>query len=42
MNSVSSYHVEYFSLGYYSFKSIYDTLGASKVFPPGFYTDYYI
>jgi oligosaccharide repeat unit polymerase len=42
MESVSNYNIEYYNLGYYSFKSIFDTFGGSKVFPPGYYTDFYM
>lgn len=41
MDSLAKYDVEYFNMGYYSFKAIYDALGGTKVFPPGFYIDNY-
>jgi oligosaccharide repeat unit polymerase len=41
-DSVSKYKIDEFSNGYYTFKSIYDALGGTKVFPPGFYDDFYI
>jgi oligosaccharide repeat unit polymerase len=42
MDSVSQYQVEYHNLGYYSFKAIFDALGGTKVFPPGYYYDLYM
>lgn len=42
MESFSQYQVEYHNLGYYSFKAIFDLLGGTKVFPPGYYYDFYM
>lgn len=42
IDSVCVYNIEYPNYGYYSFKSIFDTFGGTKVFPPGYYSDYYI
>jgi len=42
LGSQSIYLVENnYSLGYYSFKSLFDFLGGTKVFPPGYYYDFY-
>lgn len=41
MKSGSHYNVEYYNLGYYSFKAIFDTFGGTKIFPAGFYSDVY-
>jgi oligosaccharide repeat unit polymerase len=41
MASTSVYTIEYYNFGYYSFKSIFDSFGGTKVFPPGFYSDNY-
>lgn len=41
-DSSSVYQVEDgYTLGYYSFKSIFDTFGGTKIFPPGYYSDNY-
>lgn len=42
MKSASHYRLEYYDLGYYSFKGIFDTFGGTKLFPPGYYYDVYI
>lgn len=41
MHSSSIYTIEYYNLGYYSFKSIFDSFGGTKFFPPEFYSDNY-
>jgi oligosaccharide repeat unit polymerase len=42
IDSQSNYIVEgTFTLGYYSFKSVFDLFGGTKVFPPGYYFDFY-
>ncbi|MDF2434773.1 MAG: hypothetical protein JWP44_4404 [Mucilaginibacter sp.] len=40
-HSMSNYKVEYYNLGYDSFKSVFDLFGGTKVFPPGYYNDNY-
>lgn len=42
MPSVSLYKVEHYNLGYDSFKGIYDMLGGTKIYPAGFYNDFYM
>jgi oligosaccharide repeat unit polymerase len=39
MESSQSYRDDYLSLGYYSFKSIFDAFGGTKYFPPGYYDE---
>ena len=42
LGSQSNYIFENnYTLGYYSFKSFFDLLGGTKVFPPGYYYDFY-
>lgn len=41
MSSSSLYNIEYYNLGYYTFKSVFDSFGGTKVFPAGFYSDNY-
>jgi len=41
MEASTSYKEDGYSFGYYTFKSIFDTLGGSKVFPPGYYDESY-
>lgn len=38
-SSISEYKIEKYNMGYYSFKSIFDSFGGTKVFPPTFYPD---
>jgi len=41
-NTLSRYVVEnHYTLGYYTFKSLFDFFGGSKYFPPGYYYDFY-
>lgn len=37
--SISKYKIEYYNLGYFSFKPIFEFFGGTKVFPPTFYDD---
>jgi len=37
MESIEVYKNDFYSLGYYSFKSIFDYFGGTKFFPPGYY-----
>ena len=41
MPSSSRYNIEYYNWGYYTFKSVFDSFGGTKVFPAGFYSDNY-
>ena len=41
MPSSSIYIEEPLTFGYYSFKPLFDLLGGAKVFPPGYYQDFY-
>lgn len=42
LSSNSVYLIEpHYSLGYYSFKSFFDLFGGTKIFPPGYYNDFY-
>lgn len=38
-SSISVYKIEKYNMGYYSFKSVFDSFGGTKVFPPTFYPD---
>lgn len=37
--SISTYKIEYYNCGYYSFKPVFEFFGGTKVFPPTFYDD---
>lgn len=39
--SFSNYEIEYFQMGYYSFKPIFELFGGTKTFPVGYYPDYF-
>lgn len=41
-DSFCIYQIEFPTYGYYSFKSVFDSFGGTKVFPPGYYNDYFV